>query len=337
MAIYLSPDKIENWNGVIVKQYFLNKHNDNNILLPIDKLINVSSITIHNTEWIKVNNATTPAEQYTRATINGNMKGTIVHFYVDDVCAWWNMPLDMVTWHSGDGVKGKTGNNTSISIECIMDKTNSSYNQKSMDNAAKLAAYLLNKYNLDVEKGLVTHTYWLNKKANKEGVKYNLCTTPPNIFAKTCPYYIIKGKGWNYFEDITEKYLKEIDENTSKAEIYRVRTAWSAHKSQIGAFSNLKSAKELADFNRGYKVYDSTGKMIYQPKQYYGKYITTHNKVACKKIPTRKADTIEWAKKDVEVIVYLGTNTKASNGTIWVKCIYKNDDVWLPLKYLRKE
>jgi hypothetical protein len=46
-------------------------------------------------------------------------------------------------------------------------------------------------------------------------------------------------------------------------QMYRVRKSWSDASSQIGAFSELVNARELADENPGYTVYDNSGKAIY--------------------------------------------------------------------------
>ncbi|HRR77837.1 MAG TPA: hypothetical protein P5191_13660, partial [Ruminococcus sp.] len=94
MAI-LKPDATIVTGGVPVNEYFLTKHNPNGIDMPTAKLTEVIGVTIHNTDWIKTASGTTPAEQYTRATVNGNMNDVRVHFYVDDVCAWQNLPLDL--------------------------------------------------------------------------------------------------------------------------------------------------------------------------------------------------------------------------------------------------
>ena len=51
------------------------------------------------------------------------------------------------------------------------------------------------------------------------------------------------------------------------SEIYRVRKTWKDAESQIGAFKSLTSAKELADENPGFEVYDSKGKVVYTPKK----------------------------------------------------------------------
>lgn len=55
--------------------------------------------------------------------------------------------------------------------------------------------------------------------------------------------------------------------NTTSDVIYRVRKSWSDAKTQKGAFKDLNRAKELANKNEGYKVFDPNGKVVYEPKQ----------------------------------------------------------------------
>jgi N-acetylmuramoyl-L-alanine amidase len=51
---------------------------------------------------------------------------------------------------------------------------------------------------------------------------------------------------------------KEVPKN-----LYRVRLSWEDAKSQKGAFSVLQNAIDLADANKGYKVFDESGKQVY--------------------------------------------------------------------------
>ena len=89
----LKADKTTTLNGVTVNKYLLTKHNPNHIDMPTASMEGkVIGVTIHNTQWISVATGTTPAEQYTRATVNGNMNDVRVHFYVDNKCAWQNLP-----------------------------------------------------------------------------------------------------------------------------------------------------------------------------------------------------------------------------------------------------
>lgn len=203
MSIYLKSDKSEVCNGVKINKYFLHNHNINKIDLPVAKINKLMGVTIHNTEWIKVNSSTTPAEQYTRATVNGNMNTVRVHYYVDNVCAWQNLDTKYTSWHAADG--NGNGNMRTISIECIMDGTNNPYNAESKDNAARLAAYLLYKNNLTAD-NLYTHTHWLNVR---DGIKGS--TDYLNIRKhpyKTCPLYIIPK--WDDFKKLVDSYIVKL-------------------------------------------------------------------------------------------------------------------------------
>lgn len=221
MAIYLTPDKISMHNGLLIKEFFLTTHNPNEILLPSKRIKSLIGVTMHNTPWIIVNAATTPAEQYTRATYNGNMGNVAVHYYTDNVCAWQNLPLDYKSWHAGQ--KGKAdahgsdaGNGQTISIECIMDGTNASYNAKSRDNAARLAAYLLYTNGFTVH-NLYTHNYWCNIRNGKTGTVDQL--NKLNDGYKNCPVYI--RPQWEDFKKLVDGYIIKLggksvySENTS--------------------------------------------------------------------------------------------------------------------------
>lgn len=155
-------------------------------------------VTIHNTEAIDVASATTMAEQYVRATVNGNMNDVRVHFYVDDICAWQMLPLTLQGWHAADG--NGNGNTKTIAIEVIGNL------EKAEKNAAKLVAYLLNKYGLTTD-NLYTHTYWLNVRDGKQGNLYYLNTL--NNKEKMCPIYILPH--WAKFRDSVAENLKKND------------------------------------------------------------------------------------------------------------------------------
>ena len=176
------------------------------------------------------------SEQYTRATYYGNMKDVRVHFYVDDVEAWNCMPLDMINWSCADGTANpNSGNNTSIAIEVIGNST------KAEDNAIRLASYLLNKYNLTVNDGLRTHTYWLNVKDGKTGTIDEL-NVMYNSY-KNCPIYIIPH--WRTFKDRVQKVFNELSRPSTSgtyttSTIYRIRKSWNDVASKIGAYTSLE-------------------------------------------------------------------------------------------------
>ena len=207
MAIYLKPDKSYVWNNVPINQYFITEHNVNKIAMPSKRSKKLLGITIHNTDWINVNSATTPAEQYTRACINGNLNSVRVHYYVDNTCVWWNLPDEWQGWHAADG--SGNGNTATISIECIMRNSYDTESLKSMDNCARLTAYLCVKYNLTTD-DVYTHTYWLHMRdkdsVSKCGDKDTICTTRHSY--KTCPIFIIPQ--WDKFLALVNKYIAEM-------------------------------------------------------------------------------------------------------------------------------
>ena len=160
---------------------------------PLEKLNGGSGkpkgITIHNTGDIKVAKGTTPAEQYTRATWpNCNMGGAVVHFYVYKGDIWQNLFESERGWHAADSSSRRQshrageqigGNADTIAIECIGDIP------ESEDTAAKLAAYLLEKYGLSPDTDLYTHQYFRP--------------------TKNCPLYILPR--WDEFANRVISYF----------------------------------------------------------------------------------------------------------------------------------
>lgn len=191
MAIYLTPDKIRTEHGLTIKEKILPDGNKNK---PNRKLTSGSPkyITIHNTDRIVVSSETTCAEQYVRATYNGNMGGVSVHYYIDDVDCWQMLAEDEIGYHAADGYSG-TGNTTSLAIEIIMDGSSKEYNPKAEDRGALLAAILLNRHNLSIDK-MVTHHHWFS--------------------GKDCPAYILLH--WSTFVAKVQSYLNSFSSEQPK-------------------------------------------------------------------------------------------------------------------------
>lgn len=258
MAI-LKPDITYNWNGLKINEYLLTKHNINKIDMPTIAMSNPIGITVHNTESISVSSSTTMAEQYTRATVNGNMKDVRVHFYVDDVCAWQNLPLSLSGWHAADG--SGNGNRKTIAIEVIGDSA------KAEANAVKLTAYLLKQYGLNADSNLFTHTHWLNVMDGKSG-NIDYLNTADNS-RKMCPIYILPH--WSTFKNNVKNALgtssstssSSTSSSTSTSELYRIRKTWADSSSQIGTYSSLENAEKAC--KTGYSVFDSKGNIVYTP------------------------------------------------------------------------
>lgn len=258
MAI-LKPDKNTTLGGVTVNEYLLTKHNPNHIAMTsVSMEGKIIGVTIHNTDWISVASGTTPAEQYTRATVNGNMNDVRVHYYVDNTCAWQNLPLNLSGWHAADG--SGNGNRRTIAIECIMSSAYNDRDKKSEDNAAKLAAAVLKKYNLSID-NLYTHTHWLNIRDGKSG-SVDYLNTAKNTY-KMCSLYILPH--WITFKEKVQSYMNSGTSATT-TQLYIVRKSWSDSKSQIGAFSSLENAKNVC--KSGYSVFDANGNSVYPAKKF---------------------------------------------------------------------
>ena len=190
------------------------------------------SITIHNTDDLP--SAYDDGEQYTRATWPNQAMGTTrIHFYVDDTGAWQNLragiglcPVDPagraeVGYHAGDGVIRDGGNMTSIAIEVIMND-NPTNDAKAKDNAARLAAGLLDLYGLGLD-NLVTHTFWVAKAAGKKKADMDEQCTTLIYRKKWCPAYIFGStshvtalKNWKAFKALVGGYMKKTSGTTAK-------------------------------------------------------------------------------------------------------------------------
>lgn len=221
MAI-LKPDKTTTVdNGLKINEYLLTAHNPNKISLPAKRTTAqpLIGVTLHNTDWIKVAAETSPAEQYVRATYNGNMGDTRVHYYVDDKCAWKDLDDAYTSWHAATGGQGQ-GNCNTISIECIMSSQSDAASLVSMENAAKLIAWIFKQYGWTVEKNLYTHNYWTNYKvtgkcsADIDTQSLTRVSTTAKCFnsaelanasGKYCPVFILPQ--WEKFKTLVKKYM----------------------------------------------------------------------------------------------------------------------------------
>ena len=325
MAI-LKADTTTTMNGVTVNEYLLTKHNSNRIDMPsVSMEGKVIGVTVHNTDWISVASGTTSAEQYTRATVNGNMKDVRVHYYVDNTCAWQNLPLTLSGWHAADG--SGNGNRRTIAIECIMSSAYNVTDKKSEGNCARLAAALLKKYNLDINH-LFTHTHWLNVRDGKSGT-VDYLNTAKNPY-KTCPLYILPH--WSAFKAKVQKYLT--DAKPTVKNIYRIRKSWADAKSQIGAYSSLENAKKAC--KTGYSVFDANGVNIYTSKT-TASAVPFKIKVAISDLNIRKGPGTNYARtKYIPVGVYTIIEVQSGTGSDKGWGRLKSGAGWISLDFCTK-
>ena len=292
----------------------------------------VNTVTVHNTG--DLNNIEDDAERYILATYNQNMGAVRPHFYIDDKSTWQLLKLNEVGWCNARGTYN-TGAIDDIAIECVMGEDSVS-DKIAEDNAARIAAYCLYINGLDIS-ALRSHTYWINTNLGITGSVDYMNTYKHPKAAKYCPYYILPH--WAAFKAKVKEYLDKLNAPTM---VYRVRKNALDSKTQIGAYSNLESAKKIAETNYPYKVFDTNNKLVYAPVQYYEKHIIA-TKAPIKFVPETKAKTQTYFTAGKSISVYYGTDTKAENGTVWVKFTspecnaFPNKCAWIPLKYLRKD
>lgn len=183
---FLTPDKIRTEYGLEIKEKIIpdgSSHKPNRRLTSIVPKF----VTIHNTDDIREAAGTNDAEQYARATHNGNMNGVSVHYYIDETDCWQLLREDEMGYHAADGYWGK-GNCTSLAIEIIMDGSGKDYDTSAENRGALLAAILLHRHNLPIE-AMVTHSHWYS--------------------GKTCPAYILPH--WDTFAKKVEVYLNRLN------------------------------------------------------------------------------------------------------------------------------
>lgn len=217
---FLVPDRtITTANGIVISEKLITANSG--VRYYSNRKLNTPGnkpeyITIHNTEDIREAAGTNDAEQYARATFNNNMGDVVVHYYIDETGCWHILADDTVGWHAADGTNGP-GNTKSIAVEIIMDGSGDSSDKGAEERGAKLAAYLLYKYGLGIDR-LKTHRDWYSKKY--------------------CPAYILPH--WGTFKSKVEKYLTElkkpVEEHVKPAVLYRV---------QVGAYRDKNNAENM--------------------------------------------------------------------------------------------
>ena len=219
----LKPDRIYTEYGLEIHEKLITansgvKHFSNRRLSTSDH--KPEYITIHNTDDINEAAGTNDAEQYARATFNNNMGDVVVHYYIDETACWHILADDTVGWHAADGVNGP-GNTKSVAVEIIMDGSGKDYDRKAEDRGALLAAILLHKYGLGIDR-LKTHRDWYPRKY--------------------CPAYILPH--WADFKAKVERYLRELDAPETEPEKPAAGKHWRVQVGFYGVKANAEKMRE---------------------------------------------------------------------------------------------
>ena len=199
--------------------------------------------------------------------------------------------------------------------------------------------------------GIRAQIQHLKAYASKETLR-NPCIDPRfKYVTRGCAVYVEwlgqqenpEGKGWAAGAGYGLKILTILKGitgvgNTPSAggdSLYRVRKTWVDAASQKGAFAVFQNAKNCANENPGYTVYDSSGKAVYTSQVGFVPYLV---KVSISDLNIRKGPGTNYAKtgkytgKGVFTIVEEGNGPGASRWGL-LKSYQKNQDGWISLDY----
>ena len=182
--------------------------------------------------------------------------------------------------------------NRAITIEVANDQPSDSGNWHVSDKA--LATLIDLCVDICKRNGIEKLNYTGDTKGNLTMHKW---------FAPTgCPGPYLSSK----FPYIANEVNKRLKAATTPAKIYRIRKTWKDAESQIGAYSNLDTAKK--ECKEGYSVFDENGKAVYtvaaKPKAIAYQRIT-------KMYTVKSGDTLEKIAKtfDTKTDTILKYNT----------------------------
>ncbi|MED1566600.1 S-layer homology domain-containing protein [Bacillus paramycoides] len=180
-VMYAAPsaEKTTDIYGVPLKEMIVPTGNEN---IRPGYAMKPKYITIHETDNYSVGANARNHAQYLYSQATGTTdRSASWHFTVDDKEIYQHLPLNENGWHAGDGAEG-TGNRESIAIEIAVNQ-DGDYN-KAVENARKLAAYLMRELNIPLE-NVKKHQFWSGKN---------------------CPAIMIKNNAWEPFLQGTKAY-----------------------------------------------------------------------------------------------------------------------------------
>ena len=266
-----------------------------------------------------------------------------VHGFIDgnDGTVYQTLPWNHRGWRCASGPKG-SGNNTHIGVEMcepasIRYTEGSSFTcsnlsaartsvKKTYEAAVELFAYLCKLYGLNptADGVIISH-----REGHARGIASN----------HGDPEHLWNGLGMGYTMNTFRKDVKEkMQGGTVKPdetkEMYRVRKSWEDAVSQKGAFHELENAKKCADANKGYAVFNTSGKQVY-PKTDFSPYLVevTATDLNIRKGPgTNYGKTGKFTGKGVFTITEERAGTGSNRG--WGKL--KSGAGWISLDYVKR-
>lgn len=228
--------------------------------------INVKGVVVH---WT-ANEGKGADALANRNYFNSTDRFASAHLNVDDKalveCLPWRKGVAEMGYHVGaTSYKATTlkelattyPNNCTIGLEICVNSDGDF--KKAYANGVKVIAMMLKEHGLGVNR-LYRHF---------------------DVTGKICPAFFVED-AWakKYLNTTAEKAYAQFKKDVQDAltppapapkptptptakQMYRVRKTWADVASQIGAFGDLENAKDLANKNTGYSVFDEAGKVVY--------------------------------------------------------------------------
>lgn len=137
-------------------------------------------IVIHETDNVNEGSDAKSHSAYLNRGVSGE---TSWHYTVDDHEIYHHVPDDEVAWHAGDSKNPEGGNAHGIGIELCVN-ADGDYEQ-TLKNGAKLTAYLMQTYDLDI----------------------TAVTQHADYMEKNCPARLRDSGRWDEFLQMVESYL----------------------------------------------------------------------------------------------------------------------------------
>uniref|UniRef100_UPI0040566F00 N-acetylmuramoyl-L-alanine amidase n=1 Tax=Acetatifactor sp. TaxID=1872090 RepID=UPI0040566F00 len=211
--------------------------------------------------------------------------------------------------------KGKTGNSFDTAQLGIRAQIQHLKAYASMDALVNTNVDPRFKY---VTRGSAEYVEWLGQKENPNGKGWATG----------------KGYGGKILTILNAIISTKVETTAAKKEVwYRVRKTWKDSVTQKGAFHNLENAKKCADENKGYSVFDESGKVLYSNKDSAVPYLV---RVSLKDLNIRKGPGTNYARTQyIPVGVYTIIEEADGKGaTKWGRL--KSGAGWISLDYVIK-
>lgn len=125
------------------------------------------------------------AQRHSEYLLSGKSGDTSWHYTVDDSQIYHHVPDNEIAFHAGDTHNPDGGNAHGIGIELCVN-ADGDY-EKTLDNGAKLVAYLMKAYDLDID----------------------AVTQHADYMEKNCPQQLRDSGRWDEFLGMIETYYEE--------------------------------------------------------------------------------------------------------------------------------